>query len=138
MKRGTILLVALTLLLGLSACQSEYPFPNEGIWYCADLQAQFTMGKGNTFVSRGDGLFVDKTKNYAIVNGERIAASLWSDRGSKYVWISCEEPDHPDFYEGETIYSFVFVSLSDTEYVLEDDTGKRHTFLRIGDTPTDG
>ena len=147
MKRCSVLFVVLSLLFGLSACQSEYPIPteypipSEGVWYCAELQAQFTRRKTGGFVSpydEDDEYFVDESKNYVIVNGDRIATGLESDRGASYVWITCQEPDHPDFYEGEIIYSFDFVSLSDTEYILKDDAGKRYTFLRIGDTPTDG
>ena len=137
MKRINILLTVLALLFGLSSCESEYPFPRDGIWYCAELQAQFTMTKGDTFVSPDDEYFVDESENYIIVNGDRIAAVLGSNFGVTYVWIVCQEPDHPDFDCGEIIYSFEFVSLSDTEYILKDDAGKRYAFLRIGDTPTD-
>ena len=138
MKRSNILLTVLALLFVLSSCESEDPFPHDGIWYCAELQAQFTMTKGDTFVSPDDEFFVDESEDYVIVNSDRIAALLESDRGATYVWIVCQEPDHPDFDCGEIIYSFEFVSLSDTEYVLKDDTGKQYTFLRIGDTPTEG
>lgn len=138
MKRSNILLTVLALLFVLSSCESEDPFPHDGIWYCAELQAQFTMTKGDTFVSPDDEYFVDESENYIIVNGDRIAAGLGSNFGATYVWIGCQEPDRPVFNVGEIIYSFEFVSLSDTEYVLEDDTGKQYTFLRIGDTPTEG
>ena len=137
MKRCSVLFIVLSLLFGLSACELEDPFPSDGIWYCAELQAQFTMTKGDTFVSPDDEYFVDESENYIIVNGDRIAAILGSDPGATYVWIVCQEWDHPDFDCGEIIYSFDFVSLSDTEYILEDDAGKQYTFLRIGDTPTD-
>ncbi len=140
MKRGSALLIVLSLLFGLSAFKLKETLPGEGIWYCAELQAQFTVRQAEAFVSpydEYDEYFVDESENYVIVNGERIAALLGSDRGATYVWITCEELDHPDFYEGEIIYSFDFVSLSDTEYILKDDAGKQYTFLRIGDAPTD-
>ena len=137
MKRYSGLLIVLSLLFGLSACNLKYPIPNDGVWYCEELQAQFTMSQVDTFVSPDDEFFVDESEDYVIVNSDRIAALLESDRGATYVWIICQEWEHPDFGCGEIIYSFEFVSLSDTEYVLKDDTGKQYTFLRIGDTPTD-
>lgn len=137
MKRSNILLTVLVLLFGLSACEFKDNFPNDGIWYCEELQAQFTMRQAEAFVSPDDEYFVDESENYVIVNGDRIAAVLESNRGATYVWIVCQELEHPDFYCGEIIYTFDFVSLSDTEYILKDDTGKRYTFVRIGDTPTD-
>lgn len=137
MKRWSVLIVILSLLCGVSACKLEYPIPSEGIWYCAELQAQFTLAQGDGFASPNDEYVIDDTKDYVVVNGDRIAAILESDRGATYVWIVCQEWDHPIFDCGEIIYSFDFVSLSDTKYILEDDTGKRYTFLRIGDAPTD-
>lgn len=137
MKSGIILLMVLALLFGLSACELECPYPSDGVWYCEELQAQFTMRQEDTFVSPDEEYFVDEWEDYVIVNGDRISAGLESDRGATYVWIVCQELEHPDFYCGEIIYSFEFVSLSDTKYVLEDDAGKRYTFLRIGDAPTD-
>ena len=137
MKRYSGLLIVLSLLFGLSACELEYPIPSDGIWYCAELQAQFIFGQGDIFDSPDDLCAVDKSENYVAVNGERIASRINTDRGATYVWIICYEPNHPDYYFREIIYSFEFVSLSDTEYVLKDDTGKQYTFLRIGDTPTD-
>lgn len=137
MKRCSVLLIVLTLLLGLSACKLEERIPTDGIWYCAELKAQLMWDHVDDFVSPDDEFSVDESENYVVVNGDRIAALWGNDRGSIRVDVVCQEPNHPDFYEGETIYRFNFVSLSDTEYVLEDDTGKQYTFVRIGDTPTD-
>lgn len=137
MKRCIILPVALSLLFGFTACKLEKTIPSDGVWYCAELQAQFTFGLVNTYVSPDETFVVDESKNYVIINGDRIASMLGGDYGATYVWIDCQEPNHPDFYVGEIIYSFKFVSLSDIEYIVEDDAGKRYTFLRIGSSPTD-
>ena len=137
MKGYSILLIALSLLFSVSACDSGKRTPDDGVWYCEELQAKFTYGLIDTYVSPDDPFIIDESENYVIVNGDRIAAIFGGDRGAKYVSIVCQELDHPDFYCDETIYLFEFVSLSDTEYVVKDDAGKQYTFLRIGDTPTD-
>ena len=124
----------LLLLYGLSTLgNSGYPIPNDGVWDCEELQAQFKLGQGDGFASPDGEYVVDASEDYVVINGDRIATAMDSDRGAKYVLIICQELDHPDFYCGEVIYSFNFVSLSGTEYVLKDDTGKHYTFLRIGD-----
>lgn len=116
----------LLLLYGLlTTFNSEYPFPKDGVWYCEELQAQFKLGQDDKLPSPDD--------EYVVINGDRIATAIAGDRGAEYVWIICQESDHPDFDCGEIIYSFDFVSLSGTEYVLKDDTGKHYTFLRIED-----
>jgi hypothetical protein len=137
MKCRNIFPILLLLLFGLSACNLEYPIPTDGVWYCEELQAQFTFEQGDGFASPNEEYAVDVSTDYVIVNDDRIAATLASDRGATYVWIMCQELDHPDFDCGEIIYSFEFVSLSGTEYVLKDDAGKHYTFLRIRDTSTD-
>jgi hypothetical protein len=137
MKRSNILLTVLALLFGLSSCKLEYPHPTDGVWYCEELQAQFTFGQGDIFDSSDDIFDVDESENYIVVNNDRIASRLNSDLGAKYVMIVCMESNHPDFYFREAIYSLEFVSLSGTEYVVKDKEGKEYIFLRISDTPTD-
>ncbi|MBE6934626.1 MAG: hypothetical protein E7462_06240 [Ruminococcaceae bacterium] len=77
---------------------------------------------------------MNENENYVIINGDRIASILSGDHGATYVWIICQEWDHPDFDCGEIIYAFEFVGLSDNEYVLKDDEGKHYTFVRIGES----
>ena len=137
MKRCIVFLIVLLMLFGLAACTPEQRTPDDGIWYCADLQAQFSVDKGDGFVSIDYVHTVDEYENYVIVDGDRIAALLSNDRGSMDVYISCQEPNNPHYGLGELIYWLKFVNLSDTEYTLKDETGKQYTFLRIGDTPTD-
>lgn len=137
MKKSTALLIFLLLIFGLSACTPKQRTPHEGTWYCAELQAQFSVSKGDGFVSTDYVHTVDEYENYIIVDGDRIAALLSNDRGSMDVHIICQESNNLRYGLGEIIYSLEFVNLSDTEYIVEDETGKRYAFLRIGDTPTD-
>ena len=137
MKRTSALLIFLCAFLELSACMPVQRTPNDGVWYCADLQAQFSVDKGDGFVSMDYVHTVDEAENYIIVDGDRIASLLSNDRGSMDVHIICQEPNNLCYGLGEIIYSLKFVNLSDTEYTLKDETGKQYTFLRIGDTPSD-
>ena len=142
MRRFAALLLLLVLAIGLSGCEWEQRIPTDGVWYCEELQAQFTVYERPGYVDPDwrpvadeQGNYVDENESYVIIDGDRIAASWGNDRGSIRVVILCNEERNPNCYLGEVIYAFNFVSLSDTEYVLEDDDGKRYTFIRIGDTP---
>lgn len=142
-----ILYFALYLLLifSLSSCTPNYEqrIPIDGVWYCEELQAQFTIYKRPGYVDPDwrpvadeQGNYVDENESYVIIDGDRIAASWGNDRGSIRVVILCNEERNPNCYLGEVIYAFNFVSLSDTKYVLEADDGTQYTFVRIGDTPS--
>ena len=138
MKRCVVSLIVVSLLFWLSACASvESPIPADGVWYCAELQAQFTFGLESIYYLTDNILVVDESKNYVIVNNDKIASRVRTDRGASYVLIVCQEENQPDFYFDEIIYELEFVYLSDTEYVLEDNSGKQYSFVRIGDTPTE-
>lgn len=142
MRRCVSLMLLLVLAMGLSGCEWEQRIPTDGVWYCEELQAQFTVYERPGYVDPDwrpvadeQGNYVDENESYIIIDGDRIAASWANDRGSISVWIYCSEERNPNYRLGEELCSFNFVSLSDTEYVLEDDDGKRYTFIRIGDTP---
>ena len=124
-----VLTFLLLLIPGLSACTPEQRMPNEGTWYCAELQAQFSVDRRDGFVSKDDVNAVDESENYVIVDGDRIASLLSNDRGSTKVYIICQEPDNLHYGLGEIIYSFEFVNLSDAEYTLKDEEGKVFTFI---------
>ncbi len=142
MRKCVAILLLLVLAIGLSGCEWEQRIPTDGVWYCEELQAQFTIYKRPGYVDPDwrpvadeQGNYVDENENYIIIDGDRIAASLLNDRGSISVLIYCSEERNPNYRLGEEICSFDFVSLSDTEYVLEADDGTQYTFVRIGDTP---
>lgn len=137
MKKTSVIFILLVLIFEFSACTPEQRTPDDGTWYCAELQAQFSVNKGVGFVSTDYVHSVDEYENYIIVGGDRIAALLSNDRGSMDVHIICQESNNLRYGLGEIIYSLEFVNLSATEYIVEDETGKRYTFLRIGDAPMD-
>jgi hypothetical protein len=136
MKRIIALLISLSLLLGLNACISkERKYPKSGVWYCADLQAQFTFEIDENSTDLDYIPIIDENENYVIVNGDRIAAICGNTPGSRRVLLICQEEDNPQYHLGEVIYGFDFVRLTDTEYVLEDEDGTQYTFVKIADTP---
>lgn len=142
MRRFAALLLLLVLAIGLSGCEREQRIPTDGVWYCEELQAQFTVYERPGYVDPDwrpvadeQGNYEDENESYIIIDSDRIAAMWENDRGSIIVRIHCCEERNPNYRLNEVICSFDFASLSDTEYVLEDDDGKRYTFIRIGDTP---
>lgn len=139
MKRCSVLFFLLLPVLGLFACTYNYePWtPDTGVWYCSDLNARFTFGDNGDPTDPNYIPTIDEEDNHIIINGDRIASLCGRRYGSEKVTIICQEEEHPDYKVGDTICAFDFVSLSDTEYVLKDETGKRYTFVRIGDTPSD-
>ena len=142
MKKCIAIFLLLIMVIGLSGCEFEQRKPTDGVWYCAELQAQFTVYERPGYVDPDwrpvadeQGNYVDENESYIIIDGDRIAASWVNDRGSIRVMILCCEERNQHYYLGQLICAFNFVSLSDTEYVLEDDDGTQYTFIRIGDTP---
>lgn len=135
MRKCIAILILLILVIGLYGCEFEQRIPTDGVWYCEELQAQFTVYERPGYVDPDWRPYVDENESYIIIDGDRIAASWGNDRGSIRVGILCSEESNPNYYLGQLICAFNFVSLSDTEYVLEDDDGTQYTFVRIGDTP---
>ena len=131
MKRVSVLLILLVLIFELTACEFEQRIPNNGTWYCSELQAQFSIDQEDGYVSKDYVHTVDESENYVIVDGDRIAALLSNNRGSINVYIICQEPDNLRYGLGEIIYSLEFVNLSDTEYTLKDETGNIYTFIQV-------
>ena len=137
MKKYHVIVSILLLSLWLSACTYGYePWtPETGIWDCPELNARFTFGHNFDTTTPTAVWTIDESGDYVMINGDSITAVCARRYDSDKVTIICIEEDHPDFRVGEDIYAFDFVRLTDTEYVLRDETGKEYTFVRIGDTP---
>jgi hypothetical protein len=117
----------LALCTFLVACVPVFYFPDSGTWYCEELQAQFVADTPDDF----NPLNNDESGIYVIVDGDQIACVIDLERHSTHFAFMCQETDNAKFELGETIYELEIVSLSEMEYVLEDETGKRYTFVRI-------
>ena len=125
-----LMCVVLILFLNLSACVKKVYYPEYGIWYCEALQTQ-TLGSKSV---PDDWSPVDNDESgiYVIISGEKIACNFEGYPGSVHLWITCMETENETYEFGEIIYSFEFVSLSDSEYVLTDEDEKEYIFVRKG------
>ena len=93
--------------------------PQEGAWYCEELQMQIT--------------FVEGYECYAIVDGTKLPCQACCDKGSMsfYVSVFTLEPDDSiplgkDVFEGKRI------ELTETEFtVLDLNTDKEVVFVRV-------
>lgn len=132
MKKTILLLMLCLLVFSLGACIRVERLPSDGLWYCDELQAQFARPWSSGYIF-SDSRY-DENINYVIVNGDRIAIGIEND-GTQVLFL-CQDQNTSQYLVGDAIYILQFVSLSDTEYVLEDkETGKRYTFVRVGDSP---
>ena len=50
MKKCIAIFLLLIMVIGLSGCEFEQRIPTDGVWYCAELQAQFTVYKRPGYV----------------------------------------------------------------------------------------
>lgn len=124
-KRLVFLLLALCALL--AACVPEFYAPDSGTWYCEELQAQFIADASHRYQLQDNS---QEPGTYVIVDGDKIRCVIDLQRYSKHFAIVCQEADNEKYDLGEAIYELEVVSLSDSEYVLEDDDGKKYTFVR--------
>lgn len=94
--------------------------PEEGTWFCKELQIY---------------IFCGSLVECHIVHNEEYLRCAWGqDRGSQYFYISFQEFHHDDFEPGQTIFQGKYVSLDDTNYVVEDiNTGVQYVFVREND-----
>lgn len=119
MKFRTIILytIALCTVFCIGCTPDQYE-PEDGVWYCEDLQIQLSYDVGK--------------ECYAIIDGEKITAACGSDRGVKRLYVSSQQKDHPKYYLGKTIFAAEIISLNETEFVVYDEQAQReYIFYRI-------
>lgn len=118
-KKPIIFLVLLTLLLHsiFVGCEPVRYEPQEGVWYCEELQAQLSYEKD--------------AATYITENGDRIFGICGTDRGSKLIGILCQST-HGGHYVGEELFLAEIISLDDDTLVLCDEySGQEYVFQRI-------
>lgn len=95
-------------------------FPEDGIWYCEELQIQAAFGEtGETFI---------------VVEGEKIDCVWENDPGSEWLNIISQDRDTKVFKLGESVFSGTYVRLDETRLVLRDpDSGQEYTFVKISE-----
>ena len=108
-----IVIVALVVV----TCKPVEYFPDEGEWYCEELEMQLAFGSdGNCFV---------------MINGQEMKCGCGSDKGSNYLSVGCQELNCDHCYLGEEIFCATFVSLNNTVLIVEDvSSGIQYSFVR--------
>ena len=103
-----------SMVVGLGSVRYE---PQEGVWYCEELQIQLS--------------YEDDAATYITENGDRIFGICGTDRGSKLIGILCQST-HGGHYVGEELFSAEIASLDDDTLVLyAEDSGQAYVFQRI-------
>ena len=127
-KRSMILLVLLPLFIVVILASLVYPMrvicvpvryePQEGVWYCEELQIQLS--------------YEHDAATYITENGDKIFGICGTDRGSKLIGILCQST-HGGHYVGEELFLAEITSLDNGTLVLYDeDSGQEYIFQRIG------
>ena len=138
MKRNTLLVLLVFVMLSGCVHVCKKYTPEEGLWYCEELQAQmnFTIDPNMPEVDATSDMdevlkyVVDREDNYVMVDGEKISCDWSSYNHSDRIHIVSQDSDTEAYEMGELIYELWVVSLSDTQYVLKDEDGKEYTFVR--------
>lgn len=92
-------------------------FPEGGVWYCEEYQIQIS--------------FENDTPSYLTVDGAQIRCTKGNDRGSKWLYLCCDEKKNEHFEYCETVFGGGRVHLDEETLVLEDERGIEYRFVRI-------
>lgn len=115
-----IILFYILPFLMIAFCEPVDYFPQDGIWYCEELQMQVS--------------FADDDKTFAYVNGEKIYCTWGYDRGSTWLGLHCRNYYSKAFQVGDVVFDGEYVSLNDKALVLYDqEINRDYTFLRLPD-----
>lgn len=111
-------IVILQIAMLFAGCVPDQYEPEEGIWYCDELQIQLS--------------YESYAQCYIIEDDEKILCACGSDRGVKYIHVTCLERNHPQYKLGDVIFFAEVISLNDTELLVYDEqTEQQYVFLRI-------
>lgn len=117
--RVVYLILCSMFLFALIGCTIAEFYPEEGEWYCEELQLQLAFGgKGDCFY---------------LIDNEKIICACGSDKGSKWLTVGCQDVDSEYFDLGEEIFGAEFVSLDQNQLIVFDPTTEaEYTFYRVG------
>ena len=106
------------MLCSISGCTVAQYEPEEGIWFCEELQIQLSYER--------------HTQTFAIRDGEKIICACGSDRGVPYLSVSCQETNNPNYSLAEEIFYAKIVSLDQEKMVVrEENSETKYTFYRV-------
>lgn len=116
MKRIFYLLICVILLLFLTGCYTDW-MPQEGDWFCEELQIQISFDDG---------------ESYFVYDGEKIQCDCINDRGSKSFFVISQAFDIDDLPVGTELFSAEYVELTDSIFtVKEESTGIEYIFVKV-------
>lgn len=119
MRNIFVLCAVLAICIALCCCSAKRYYPEEGIWYCGELNIQLD--------------FQDGSNCFVVHNGKKIACAAGVDPGSSWISVGCQEADNDCFILGEEVFGAEFVSLDNGILVVQDtDSAKEYRFIRIG------
>lgn len=117
MKRMLFVCV-LVALLCLGGCTVTKWVPDDGTWYCEELQIQLS--------------FTKERESFAIIDGQTIICVVENDRGSKEVALICQSSNDLGFQVGDVVFCGEYVELSERQYILKDYASRgTYIFKRI-------
>lgn len=116
----SILIVLLPALL-FAFGEPVHFFPQDGIWYCEELQLQIS--------------FSDDDETFTYADGEKVYCSCDYDRGSAWLGLHCRNYYSKSYQVGDVVFDGEYVSLDEQTLVIYDqETDQNYTFLRLPDT----
>lgn len=108
------------LLVFLVQCKPAQTFPNEGIWYCEDLQIQICFDKNP-----------DKYETH-IIKDKKISCTLSTDYGNRFFSIVYQDTISAEYNYDTCFYAGEFISFDDDTLITRaTDTQKEYVFTRI-------
>lgn len=112
---GAILLI-FAVLISLF-CFPARSLPEEGEWYCEDLNMKLSFSiNRNTLLSH---------------NGEEVLCIRAVEHGSTWIDIICDEIGNPNFAFGEAVFSGEILKLKNNLFIIQSSNGVEYTFRRI-------
>ena len=91
--------------------------PEEGIWYCEELDMQLA--------------FSDSDDSYIVIDGEKVICSVHNNRGSQVFSLLIQESGVPNYKLGDDVFSGKYVSLTEEAFTVKDrESGMQYVFIR--------
>lgn len=91
--------------------------PEEGIWYCEELDMQLS--------------FSSSDDSYIVIDGEKVICSVRNNRGSKTFSLLIQESGVPNYKLGDAVFRGEHVSLTEEAFTVKDrDSRKQYVFIR--------
>lgn len=117
-RRIQVIMFFVLFLPVFAGCTPVQYEPEDGVWFCEELQIQLS--------------YEQDAQSFVIRDGEQIICACGSDRGVPYIYVSCQETNNSIYSLGEEIFYAKIIELSETELlVCDEETMRQYTFTRL-------